>query len=101
MMAEPVPQWAQTIITHLTELERLIFDVPVLRDNTITNCKELENIHKTICTIQKNTRLVPQILELLIENCTNFDDLSKKIIKLENSKINCPNCIQPPLNAVL
>ena len=101
MMAEPVPQWAQTIITHLTQLERLLFDVPELRDNTIINCKELENIHKTISIIKKNTRLVPQILELLIENSTIFYELSKKIVKLENSKINCPNCIQPPLNAVL
>jgi len=42
MLAEPVPQWAQELVSHVNELEQLLFDVPILRDNTIINCKELE-----------------------------------------------------------
>jgi len=93
-MAEPVPQWAQELVSHINELEQFLFDVPILRDKTITNYNEIENIHKTISVIKQNTRLVPQILELAIANYTACEKLSKKVHELENAKINCPNCIQ-------
>jgi len=88
MMTEPIPQWAQQLILQLNELEIFIFDVPQLRDKTITNSNELEKICKTASAIKENTRLVPQILELLIANYSNYDELSKKIDKLESSKTN-------------
>jgi len=87
-MTEPIPQWAQQLILQLNELEIFIFDVPQLRDKTITNSNELEKICKTASAIKENTRLVPQILELLIANYSNYDELSKKIDKLESSKTN-------------
>ena len=86
MMTELIPQWAQQLISHINELEILLFDVPYLRDNTVTNYHELEKICKTVSAIKENTRLVPQILELLIANYTNYDELSKKIDKLGNTK---------------
>jgi hypothetical protein len=88
MMAEPIPQWAKQLTSQINELETFLFDVPFLRDKTITNGKELEKICKTISTIKENTKLIPQILELVIANYTNYDDLCKKIDRLENSKTN-------------
>ena len=88
MMTEQIPQWAQQLISQLNELEIFIFDVPQLRDKTITNSHELEKICKTASAIKENTRLVPQILELLIANYSNCDELSKRVDELENSKLN-------------
>ncbi len=88
MMTETVPQWAQQLQTHFTELEQFLFDVPQLRDKTITNFNELEKISKTISIIKENTKLVPRILEVVIANYAYCDRLSKRIDELENSKTN-------------
>ncbi len=88
MMREPVPEWAQQLLTHFSELELLLFDIPILRDKTITNYNEIENIHRTISIIKENTKLVPRILEIAIENYVKCDELSDKVKILENSMFN-------------
>jgi len=88
MMSEPIPQWAQELVSHFNELEQLLFDIPILRDKTITNYNEIENIHKTISIIKENTKHVPRILELAMENYTKCDELTNKVNALENSMIN-------------
>jgi len=93
MMREPAPKWAQDLLTHFTEVEQLLFDIPQLRDKTKTNSDEFEKIQKTIYGIKQNTNAVPQILELAMENFTKYEELSKKVNALENSKTNCPHCI--------
>lgn len=84
MMKEPVPEWAQQLMSQLSELEMLIFDVPHLREKTISNGNELHKINKTISAIKSNTMLVPQVLEVTIANYTIYDKLSKRVEKLEN-----------------
>ena len=87
-MAEPIPEWAQQLLTNFNELEQLLFDVPILRDKTITNSNELEQIHKTVFTIKENTQPVAQILALAMDNFTKCEELSNKVKKLENSMTN-------------
>ena len=88
MMSEPVPEWVQQITTHLGQLEQLLFDIPILREKTITNHNEIENICQKISAIKEHTRGVPQILELAIENYTKCEELSEKINTLEKSMKN-------------
>ena len=99
-MQEPIPQWAQQLLTNFNELEQLLFDVPILRDKTITNYNEFKKSHKIIHVIQKNTNIIPQILEIVIENYRKYDELLHKVDKLVNCKTNCPYCIQHSLNVI-
>ncbi len=87
-MAQPIPEWAQQLLTNFNELEQLLFDVPQLRDKIVTNCNDLGTIHRTIYAIKENTSVVPRILELAMENYTKCDELSEKIKVLESSITN-------------
>jgi hypothetical protein len=99
-MKEPIPEWAQQLQLQFTELEQLLFDVPILRDKTKANSDDFQKIHKIIYGIKQNTNAVPQILQLAMANFTKCEELSNRIAELEKTKTNCPYCIQPTLNVV-